>query len=182
MYLELIISWVKFGEISIKGLIDKGSNAMCVQMEWFEQNLKKIKKEELPITGINIIMATGKKSLQINSIISTEVEIGRIKYPMQCLVLLNLLNNLLIGSESLWELNTNVDFINNDVDKVMEFNNEVQMGDIMENCWKRIYKWREDRINRKVEEDMQRYKFNQFSNEESNEIHLNEYWIIYEIS
>lgn len=45
--------------MKFKGLVDTRSNITCIQLEWLEQNNKKLRKiKELPLTEINIITPT----------------------------------------------------------------------------------------------------------------------------
>lgn len=89
---------IKIGELEIEGLMDMRSNAKCIQLERMEQNKLKIGKiEELPITGINIIIATGKKSWRINKIIHYGLKLSILNM-MQGLVVLNIVQKLIIGT------------------------------------------------------------------------------------
>jgi len=97
---------VKIGKLSINAMIDTGSNITCINQEWFHENKIKLGKiEELPLTGINVTTATGHTVKRINKIIMLQVMIKDISYNIQCLVIPKLVKEIIIGTDTMQDLN-----------------------------------------------------------------------------
>lgn len=57
---------IKLNKINIKALVGTGCNISCLQEQWYNLNKLLLEPQEIfPVTNLNIITATGKKSKRI---------------------------------------------------------------------------------------------------------------------
>lgn len=76
-----------------------------------QQNFKQLGRLEwLPVVGVIILTATGKKSQRISKVIILNTNTGNINYNMQCLVVPELLREIIIGADSISELGMDINF------------------------------------------------------------------------
>lgn len=95
---------IKLGELNIKALIDTGCNITCINKSWLNENKDKLGRiEELPLTGINVTTANGHKIKQINKIVLIETTIEGLHYGIQCIVVPNLVKEIIIGTDTMRE-------------------------------------------------------------------------------
>lgn len=102
---------LEINNMKILALLDIGSNVTCVQSEWLENNKDNIEiLGQLPLTSVYITTATGQKSKRISKIIMIKSKIQKQIVTLQCLVIPKLMREIILGLDTIKELNMTIDF------------------------------------------------------------------------
>lgn len=105
---------VTIGNTTLNALIDSGANVNCLSEEWFQNNKSNLGKyEELPATSLHIQTALGGKSRRIQRIVLITAQIFNHPIHLQCLIVPNLIKQLILGVEFMRQHKVTICFENN---------------------------------------------------------------------
>lgn len=97
--------------INILALIDTGSEVSCISETIFNQLIAKNKNiVTLPVVGVTILGATNKRSKRINKQVLLSIEIGAIHTEVVCLVVPELICELILGVDWLCQNGVDINF------------------------------------------------------------------------
>lgn len=105
---------IKICNLPIVALIDSGANITCISEEWYQQNRENmLNYEELPVTNVHIKTALGTQSKRISRTLLIPTQIAGQESLIQCIVVPNLLKQMIIGTDVMGLLEMVIDFKQN---------------------------------------------------------------------
>jgi len=104
---------LKTGNVTISALIDTGSPCTCISNEWYIKNKNNIKVlSEIPVQAVSVMGAFGGKAQRIRKQIFLEIWLNNIILKINCLVIPKLINDLIIGVDTLMRIKGKLNFEN----------------------------------------------------------------------
>lgn len=100
-------------KLSTQALIDTGACFSCINQSWYEDNKKQLGNHEtLPLRNVTLTTATGQSVKKLKKIILLSGNINGVQFNTQYIVVPGLVRHVILGSETLQELQAMVDFNN----------------------------------------------------------------------
>ena len=102
---------VKVFDIETWILIDCGSEVSGISENFFDKLVKKgFQLDKLPVVGISVTGALGRKSKKINKQVYLELQFGDMTLGITCLVIPDLVSDILLGVDWLFDNSVKLDF------------------------------------------------------------------------
>ena len=96
--------------VPTSALVDTGSQVTCISEQYYKYISLHGKFTELPVSGVSLFTAVGRRPTTIKKQISLEVEIGNIRLPTNFLVVPGLSNQIILGNDWLLRNGVRVDY------------------------------------------------------------------------
>lgn len=107
---------LKLEKTDVLALIDSGSELSCISEEFYDKLVGMgVPIVSLPVVGITVLGATSKRSKKVHQQVFVDVTIGRIRTKAICLVVVNLVRELILGIDWLVENCVNINFKNKEI-------------------------------------------------------------------
>lgn len=101
---------ITVNKIATTGLYDTGSQVTCISESFYKDYEKNFKEcPMIPVSGAQVIGATGKQATKISLQVYVEIKIGELSINWPVLIIPKLIRECILGIDILKELKTKID-------------------------------------------------------------------------